>query len=152
MRVNDGAVTRRSAISTEGGGDVTKAELEQLRSLKSEIRHLNEELLNLPTVTDSVKGSMVEFPYIEQTVVIKGIDETAAVRLRRKVERKCEELQEQMLFMEEWLDGVQDSETRDILRMKYRNGLSDNQIGMELGYTRSAIAMKIQRFFSRAQV
>ena len=131
---------------------MTKAELEQLRSLKSEIRHLNEELLNLPTVTDSVKGSMVEFPYIEQTVVIKGIDETAAVRLRRKVERKCEELQEQMLFMEEWLDGVQDSETRDILRMKYRNGLSDNQIGMELGYTRSAIAMKIQRFFSRAQV
>lgn len=121
--------------------------MEQLRSLKNEVRHLQEELQNLPMTKDSVRGSMVEFPYIERTMVISGIDEGSAGKLRRRLERKCAELQEKIGEMENWLDTIPDSEMRDVLRMKYRNGMKDKQIANELGYSRTAIAMKVQRFF-----
>ena len=47
---------------------MTKEELEQLRSLKIEIKELEAELRNIPKTTDSVRGSTVNHPYIEHTM------------------------------------------------------------------------------------
>jgi DNA-directed RNA polymerase specialized sigma24 family protein len=128
---------------------LTKEELEQLKSLKQEVKQLQDEIRNMPLTTDSVKGSMAEFPYTYHSIKIEGIDQSTAKRLRNKLERKLKELQESILEMEIWLDTVNDSETRTILRLTYRNGLTQEEIGAEMGYSRSAVEMKIKRFFEK---
>lgn len=112
---------------------MTKEDLEKLCGLKAEIRLLKRELDNLPATKDSVKGSMTEFPYIQQTIVIKGINEEKNGRLRRKMNQKLSDLQNEMERLEEFLDGVPDPEMRVILRLRYRNGLSWQRIAIEIG-------------------
>ncbi|MDF3000545.1 MAG: hypothetical protein K0Q48_664 [Bacillota bacterium] len=128
---------------------MTRVELEQLKSLKQEAKQLQEELNNLPFVPASVKGSMVEFPYIETTFKVSGIDEKKGKQVKEKLDRVLDEIQDQILSMEEWLESVEDSEIRTILRMKYRNGMKDKEIAADLGYTRQAIGAKLKRFFEK---
>lgn len=126
---------------------MTKMELEQLKALTQEARQLQDELHNLPITTDSVSGSMSEFPYIPQTIKIRGIDEGKARRVRRKLDHKLEEIQDSILAMEEWLESVGDAEMRVILRLKYRNGLTHEQIAEEVGYSKKTIARRINDFW-----
>ncbi|MCE5227921.1 MAG: DUF1492 domain-containing protein [Porphyromonadaceae bacterium] len=106
----------------------------------------------MPLTTDSVKGSMAEFPYTYHSIKIEGINQGTAKRLRNKLERKLEELQESIMEMETWLDTIGDSEIRTILRLTYRNGLTQEEIGLEIGYSRSGVAMKVKRFFETLEV
>lgn len=126
---------------------MTKTDLEQLRALKNEIRLLEEELKSLPVISDSVKGSMIDFPHIEHNIAIRGVDINIGERLRRRLQRKLEELQDRLEDMEVWLDRLEESEMRTILRLRFRNGMTHEQIAKELGYSRTAIASKLERFF-----
>lgn len=128
---------------------MTRAELEQLKSLKQEAKQLQEELKNLPFVPASVKGSLPEFPYIETTFKVFGVDEQKGKRVKERLDRVLDEIQERILIMEEWLETVEDSEIRTILRMKYRNGMKDKEIAAELGYDRSTISNKLRTFFKK---
>ena len=126
---------------------MTREELKQIPALKQEIKLIQKELQNLPCTTDSVTGSDSEFPYIKHVIRIHGFDEDKGTRLRRKLEYKLEELQDILLEMEKWLDTIEDAEARVILRLKFRNGMTDRDIGSELGYDRSTISLKIREFF-----
>lgn len=126
---------------------MNKTELEQLQYLKLEVKQLQEELRSGPPTMDSVKGSMDEFPYTEQTIKIYGADESKAKKLRAKLERKLKELQDMIFDMEEWLDTIPDSEMRVILRLTYRNGLTQAKIAEELDCTERTIIRKIKSFF-----
>lgn len=126
---------------------MTRIELEQLKSLKQEAKQLQEELNNLPFVPASVKGSMAEFPYIETTFKVSGIDEKKGKQVKEKLDRVLDEIQDQILIMEEWLELVEDSEIRTILRMKYRNGHNHRQMGRELGFDHSVISRKLKKFW-----
>lgn len=125
---------------------MTKTELEQLRHLPAEIKAIQHDIDNLPMTVDSVTGSRLVIPYDKHSIQIEGLDVKRELRLKARLQIRLDELQDQLEAMEDWLDTVGDSEMRVILRLKYRNGLTDGQIGAELGYCRSAIAMKIQRF------
>lgn len=129
---------------------MTREDLEKLKSLKHEVRQLQGELKHLPMTTDSIKGSMDEFPYIECTMKIVGIDEDKAKKLRKKLERKLDKLQDMIDEMEDWLDTVEDPEIRTIIRMKYRDGLTFKQISIKLGYDKSSISKKVSKFFESA--
>ena len=126
---------------------MNKEELEQLQFLKLEVKQLQEELKSGPPTMDSVKGSMDEFPYIEQTIKIFGADETKAWKLRKKLEKKLKELQDLISDMEDWLDTIPDSETRLILRLTYRNGLTQEKIAEELGCSDRTVKRKIKTFW-----
>lgn len=128
---------------------MTKDDLEQIKGLKSEIKAIQDDLHNLPITKDSVTGSMVDFPYIQRTVVISGLDEDKGKKLRKRLEKKLDELQDMLLEMENWLDTIPDSEIRAILRLKYRNGMTNKQIGDELGYDQSSISKKINNLLSK---
>ena len=148
---SEGEKLLRSKSGT-GGGALNKEELEQLQFLKLEVKQLQEELKSGPPTMDSVKGSMDEFPYIEQTIKIFGADETKAGKLRKKLEKKLKELQDMISDMEDWLDTIEESEMRTILRLKYRNGLENQQIAKELGYEKSTISKKLTKFFGSEQL
>ena len=125
-----------------------KNELEQLKYLKKEIKLLNEELhsMNKPMISDKVTGSSSEFPYTKRGFMIEGIDVTKLDRMRRKLERKTEELMEEMDKLNDYIDTIEDSEMRQIMMLIYRNGLTWEEIGEMMGYHRTAIQKKHDAF------
>lgn len=126
-----------------------KNRLENLAVLKKEIQLLEEELQRIPVVSDSVRGSMPEFPYVEVVVPISGIDDSDSASIRKKIEEKTRKLKRELLEVEDWLDTIPDSEARTILRAYYRQGMSQEQIAATLGYNRSSISKKIKNYLEK---
>ena len=125
---------------------MTKKELENLIKLRREIKLLEDELQNLPVVSDSVRGSMPGFPYIEVVVPISGVDEGTGIR--QKLEEKIEKLKLEISAVDEWIDTIQDAEMRMIMRMRYRNGMTQEAIATCLGYDRSSVSKKIKKYLN----
>lgn len=124
-----------------------REELEKLKKLKLEAKQLEEELHRIPYTKDSVKGSMTEHPYIEQTIRIEGADEHRSNMLRACLQGKLTEIQEAIWNMEGYLDTVDDPEMRTILRLYYRNGLTQAEVAEELGISERTVIRKIKKFF-----
>lgn len=156
--------SRREMICSNGAGQKQKSRegvrrvqeklqerlqerLSRIRAVKMEIKDLQNRIDNLPVTKDSVRGSMVEFPYIERTITITGIDVSSAARLRRKLERKCAELQDEISELEDIMEDVSDPEMRLILRLHYVDGLSQDQVAEEMGYATRTIQRKMAKFF-----
>lgn len=128
---------------------MTKNRLKKLRSLIKEAEHLQaeyEEMLCFPKtfVQDSVKDYSTGYPH---NIVIQGYGSDDFVMLRQKLYDKLSRIRRERQELEGWLDSVGDPEMRDILRLQYINGLTQEQIADELGYERSGIASKIKRFW-----
>lgn len=126
-----------------------KTIFKNIKATKLEIAEIQKELQNLPVTKDSVHGSMVEFPHIERTVVIQGVDMQQGDKLRRKLGNKLVELQRQLAAVEDTLDGVEDPELRLILRLKLVNGMKDWEIAQQTGYDRSTISGKLRKFYAQ---
>lgn len=128
---------------------MTKKELEQLRALYLEINTLAGDIFSLrpKIVVDSVTGCTPERPQ-KHVIPIKGVGMEEYIRLEKKATEKTKILVERINAMEEWLDHISDSEMRIILRMRYRQGKSWEEIGFVLGYDRRTIARKCEAFLS----
>lgn len=125
-----------------------KTIFKNIKATKLEIAEIQRELQNLPITKDSVHGSMPEFPYIQHTVVIRGIDVQQGDKLRRKLGNKLVELQRQLADVEDVLDGVEDPIDRSIIRL-YCAGLNLKNIGWELGYSESAISKRLKKILEK---
>lgn len=128
---------------------MTKEQLEKMRALRTEIKLLESDLNNLPHTKDSVKGSMTEYPYIQVTIPITGIDEAAGKELKKKMARKISQLQRELNTLEEWLNDIDDPEMRVILRMYYGLGKSQENIAREIGYDRATISRRLKNFWAK---
>ncbi len=97
---------------------MTKKELEQYRSVVAEIRE-TEERIKENTVTDTVSGSDAEFPYTKHSMSVAGLEknEYSNMLLARR-----NKLQRQRRKVERYVDGIEDSLTRRIFRMRYIEG------------------------------
>lgn len=103
-------------------GKITKSALESYVSTKREVRLLREEIAQAKTevVADTVTGSGAEYPYVEHTVTVCGIDERRIERKRRRMERKeraCERI-------EDFVDEIEDSEMRPLIEYHFLKGLN----------------------------
>ncbi|NYB72520.1 RNA polymerase subunit sigma-24 [Sedimentibacter hydroxybenzoicus DSM 7310] len=136
---------------------MTKHELSQLKYLKNEIELLKYQILGLEahTTKDSVKASMSDFPYIQYTAVIEGVDadeyNKKRERLQRKLNRRVAELMEAVEEAEEYIQSIDDSLTRQILSLRYINGLSWGQVAASIGGNNTAdgVRMIAERFLSK---
>ena len=52
-------------------------------------------------------------------------------------------------MLENWLDNVPDPELRDILRLQYINGLTQEEIAQELGYSVITIKRRLRAFWEK---
>lgn len=126
-----------------------KERLKKLRSLIKEAEHLEieiEETRWFPKepVADSAKDYRTGYP---RNITIAGYGDSEWAKLRQRLYEKLGRIQAERMMLENWLDNVPDPELRDILRLQYINGLTQEEIAQELGYARSAIAMKLHRFW-----
>ena len=96
-----------------------------------------------------VKGSMIEFPYLEKSIIVDGVDYSAANLRIRELHIKEQELEKIKADIEMWIDLEPDLEMQSILLLAYRDGLTHQQIGDRLGYERSTVSQKLHRFWNR---
>ena len=126
-----------------------KNQLSQLRHLKSEIKILQNQIADLDytITTDSVKGSDSEFPYTERTFTITGIDyeeyNHRVRRLQRKLNKRVEELLDLVEEMNEYIENIDDSLVRQIITLRYINGLTWNQVALSIGGDNTADSVRM---------
>lgn len=128
---------------------MTKSRLKKLRALIREAEHLQSEYndaLCFPKeqVVDSYKDYSTGFPH---TKSISGYGDSAYVDVRQRLYDKQLQIQGEIAFLEDWLDAVEDPEMRDILRLQYVNGLTQEEIAVELGYARETVSRKLRAFW-----
>ncbi len=109
--------------------------LDQLRHLNREIEILQEHIHKAETVvvTDVVVGSDVEYPYLKRSITIAGTNDKRIKQLKRRLTRKLNELITAKEEMLEYISTVKDSEIRQILILRYIDGLTWPQVAMRMG-------------------
>ena len=131
---------------------ITQKEFMDVQAMRSLVKGLEDELREIKpqVLKDSVKGSSVDFPYTQHTVVVEGeteLEKNPAYRkLKRELDKTRTEWLEKIREVEQYLRDM-DPETQDILRRYYVNGQTMEQIGTDLGYVKSAIHKKINACF-----
>ena len=127
---------------------MTRTEMEQLKSIPVEIKAIEE----------SLKNPRMEYVnvYYKDYRTGKGIPKSRSeydydhqewYRLKKKLKRKIKKLGRLVIEAEEFIDGVEDSRMRTILRKYYINGNTQSEIGKELHYTEARISQLINEFW-----
>lgn len=135
---------------------MNKSELFQLKHLSKEIEYLKKQLelaeyqVEARQTTDSVVGSSPTFPYVQHVIKISGVDvedyERKVERLKRSLERRIQDLLDQVAEMQEYIETVPDSETRLILQCRFINGLTWEQIEAETGISMTTAKRKFRKW------
>ena len=134
---------------------MTRQKLKQLRHLKREIELLEEQILNLEAgiVTDKVKGSLSHHPWIETTFHITGFDQDELgrkmSRLKRKMQRRVDDLMDLRTEILEVVEGIDDSLLRQVIILRHVNWLTWEQVAREVGggNTADGVRMLHDRYF-----
>lgn len=128
---------------------MTRKELERMRGLQFEIRHL-EEKADKPGRT-FVVDYYKDYRHNPKGMVkpLEGYDDgqAEAKKLERRILNLKKKRIRQLNEMEDFIDSVEDPTMRTILRMYYRDGKKYKEIGAELGYTVDGIRSRLQRFW-----
>ena len=139
---------------------MNKDVLEQINSIRSELKDLNSRIIVLnqqtnSVVVDSVQGSSTTYPYIQHNCKIEGsVESFKNKNIRKKYKKqikskeyKLDKLKNQLEYE---LNYVEDSEIRRILRYRYEDDLNWVQIMHKMEYNSENVArMKLNRFFEK---
>lgn len=146
---------------------IDKNVLSQIKLINTEIKDLRERLKKIETkkqknVQDSVRGSSTTYPYIQHTCIVSGIennlrDNKAKNKYKKMIKRKEQKLGKLITQIEYQLNTVEDSEIRQILRFKYEDNMTNNEIAHTMNekkeykkdYTEDGIRMQLNRFFEK---
>ena len=128
---------------------MNKGDLKQLKKLIAEKNDLEKRIKKQKfepkeEVADTVKDYRTGFG---KTVVIRGYGNEEWQKLRDKWFAKLLIISDRIRRMEDYLDSVEDAELRQILRLRYEDGLSQEEVGQIMGYSRQAIQKKEERFW-----
>lgn len=126
-----------------------KQELKHLKKLIAEKKDLEcrlekQQFKPKEELADTVKDYRTGYP---KTIVIRGYGNQEWQRLRDVYYMKLGDICGRIQRMEDFLNNVEDAELREILRLRYQDGLSQEEIAERLNYSRSAIQKKEERFW-----
>ena len=119
-----------------------------IRDLKKRIRNLEEKM---KIVKDTVKGSSSEFPFVQHTCIVEGLEENEHLRKRKKLlKKKQKELEKVKYEMELYINTkIKDERMRQILEYRYIDGFSWIRIAHKMNGTEDGIRMEHKRFFEK---
>lgn len=123
---------------------------EQYRNAKIELRLIDHEMHRYHTVTDTVKGSLTEFPYTACSIQIQGVDASIRLQTMDLLAAKTKQLAKLRLDVELCLNGIEDCLVASILRLRYIEGLSWQAVAMRMGsgISVSGVKMAAKRYFA----
>ena len=138
---------------------LTRQLLDDYSKLEREIKRINKKLdyyANNPLRASHgvVSGSMTKFPYAECHFVV-GAPSIPQTSEREKQVRsliielgsKKNEYENLKTDIDIAIELIDDMEMRQIFQYKYIDEMTDAEIGKKLGYDRSTISKKIEKFF-----
>lgn len=148
---------------------MTKQELSQLFYLNREIEQLEKQLDDLNRALDkadkktfdSVKGSTPSFPYILHSIKLEGYSEDTSSPDMIKVMRLKAEMADIAKLIQinkekcvyeynrlcRYISEVEDSQIRQILMLRYINGLSWHKVAVKIGAFDESVPRKKHNIF-----
>lgn len=116
----------------------------EIRELRYKLEHLGEEnsLTNSDVILDYKSG----YP-IPQAIV--GKEWERYWRLRDRYRHQIEKLERECTEMEEYIEEIPDSMTRQIFRMMFLEGKTQREIGEVTNLERSSISKKVKKIFEK---
>lgn len=143
---------------------MTKEYLEDYYLLDKSIKRCEKKLKYylehpLNTINGTVMSSMKEFPYCLTHVTISAADNPKNEEKRNEIIRSLvnqiaenmQEYEEKRVFIDLFIESIEDLEMKEIINMRYIDKMTFQQIGDELGYDLSSIHKKIDAYFQRFQ-
>lgn len=138
-----------------GGMAVTLEQLEQYPDICREVRTWQNELDALykkygGIVKDTVRGSSKDYPYTSHPMTITGVQTQPSKRIKireERLKRRRAEAQAQKEEIEKFIDGLQDSQLRQIIHYHYIKGYSWVKTAGLVNNKESAVRMKVKRYF-----
>lgn len=128
-----------------------RKDLESCRALVQELKTLETEYLNIPheeaigdTYGDYRSGYKV-------TKVMFGKSTERSDKLKEKITSKAQRLRERIYEIENWLDEIDDSFMRDVIRLYYVCGETQEEIGRRKYYSQQRINQKIEDFWNEQE-
>lgn len=131
---------------------ITREMLSQYINLKQEIKLLEQKIKEMECrevhcVSDVVRGSGRQFPYIEHNVRVSGIDLEYERRMEKAIAKKKAKLKELKLLLEEeevyiyeYIHNQKDSRARQVLIYSYIDGLKQNEVADIMHIDRSLVS------------
>lgn len=136
-------------------------EMEQLSNLRKEISELETAIegirqQSVETVTDKVKASGNEFPYIDGFKRIAGINPAAESRRKKALIKKKQLLNERKekaelaeLEITEYINSVPDSRIRRIMQYRFVEGFTWEKIGGIMNCDRTTAEKMLNRYLKK---
>lgn len=127
--------------------------LEQYDDLRREAQMWEKELDDLraktSVVKDTVRGSMSSFPYTTHPVTIQGAQKSnrRITAREKRLEERRERLAEQLAEIDDFIDGLEDSQLRQIINYRYVQGYSWVKTARLVHNKENAIRMRVKRYF-----
>lgn len=107
----------------------------------------------VPVVTGKVKASSRDFPYLEHRISVQMDEPVESDRIKRMFRiyrERQEKIGQQMLQIEEFINGIDDPEIRQIFEMRFIEGRKLREIAEVVHLERSVIGKKITHFLQFA--
>ncbi len=120
----------------------------ELQSLERILERLYQQLEDVPEVSGKVSKSSDDFPYIEQHVTVSMHEPKSASRIKDKIrekENRKKEVLSDMERAERIVVGIPEGLTRQIMEQVYLEGMSQQEVGEAIGYTKGRISQLISR-------
>ena len=114
-------------IYREAEPQMTLERLKQYKDQKNELQQLKKVIKRAEAsmyrrTADAVCGSMTEYPYIERTVVIRGMEAGHSDIMRRRIallEHRRAKLAAECLGIETWITSLTDSKLRQSVELHF---------------------------------
>jgi hypothetical protein len=131
-----------------------KSIIQEIKDLEERINRINKiDKKRNAIIVDSVRGSLNTFPYTEHSIKIEGIPycrpNSKKILYKKLLERAKEKLQDMQIKVEQYIQSIEDSRMRRILRYKYMDDKNWLQIAFLIGGTADSIRMEHNRFFDK---
>ncbi len=120
-----------------------KSKKEEIAELAYKLEHLSSDLVGNSTILDYQKG----YPRPQAVV---GTDQERFYRLNAQWRQRKEQLEDECSKVEDFIEGIPDSLTRRIFRMRYIDNMSQRQIAEKVHIDKSTVSRKIEKFFKVA--
>lgn len=102
-------------------------------------------------VMGKVRGSSKDFPYTEVRTSVMTPDPDEQERINKQIRKKeAERLQvvAEIQEVEEFLDGIEDVEIKEIFELLYVEGKKQREVAEVIGLERSVISKKITNYLN----
>lgn len=123
---------------------MTFKQLYEYKNIKFQIEQLKEKIYNLSYISSSSTTSNINHSNNISNPVEKIISKK--IRLQKKLERKLDKLYDQELKIETFIDDIDDVEIEIIVRMRFLELKTWNEISKKLKYDRSSLYKKVKRY------